>query len=74
MYVGPVQVISEAVKSTWVNYLVLLGLLSTHGTGRAGATWAWVCLSSTGHAPFFLSVRDIVSIVISWAEISMRSL
>ena len=50
MYVGPVQVISEVVKSTWVNYLVLLGLLSTHG-----ATWALLCLSSTGHAPFFLS-------------------
>ena len=71
MYVGPVQVISEVVKSTWVNYLVLLGLLSTHGTGRAGATWAWVCLSSTGHAPFFLSPSVTLSVLSSLGQKSV---
>ena len=51
---GPVQVISEVVKSTWVNYLVLLGLLSTHGAGRGHMGLS--CLSPLWSRPI-LSLR-----------------
>ena len=36
-----------------------------------GATWAWVCLSSTGHAPFFLSPSVTLSVLSSLGQKSV---